>query len=116
MSMTIIREALLWCTVSNYGVLFLWWLCFLLAHDWMYQFHGRWFHLSVEQFDAMHYGGDGAVQGRYSPVQPGPVYCSASWRTSRRQLIQKSMKSSSTSGKDNSAMTVANKGGNTKLL
>jgi hypothetical protein len=29
----------------------------LLAHDWMYEFHGRWFHLSVEQFDMLHYAG-----------------------------------------------------------
>jgi hypothetical protein len=29
----------------------------MLAHDWMYGFHGLWFHLSVEQFDALHYGG-----------------------------------------------------------
>jgi len=57
MSITIIREALLWCTVINYGILFVWSLVFLLAHDWLYRLHGRWFHLSVEQFDALHYGG-----------------------------------------------------------
>ena len=56
MSITVIREALLWCTVINYGILFVWSLVFLLAHDWLYRLHGRWFHLSVEQFDALHYG------------------------------------------------------------
>jgi hypothetical protein len=57
MSIAIVRKVLLWCTVINYGVLILWWLCFLFAHDWMYGLHSRWFHLSVEQFDALHYAG-----------------------------------------------------------
>jgi len=59
MSIAMAREALLWCTVINYGVLVVWWLVFLLAHDWMYRLHGRWFHLSMDQFDALHYVGMG---------------------------------------------------------
>ena len=55
MSIAIARDVLLWCAVINYGVLLVWFLFFLLAHDWMYRVHGRWFHLSVEQFDALHY-------------------------------------------------------------
>jgi len=57
MSLEMVRKALLWCAVINYGVLLVWWLCFLFAHDWMYGLHGTWFHLSVEQFDALHYAG-----------------------------------------------------------
>jgi len=57
MSIAIARDVLLWCIVINYGVLIVWFLFFMLAHDWMYQLHGRWFHLSVEQFDALHYAG-----------------------------------------------------------
>ena len=57
MSLGMVRKALLWCTVINYGVLFVWWLCFLLAHDWMHGWHSQWFHLSVEQFDTLHYAG-----------------------------------------------------------
>ncbi len=57
MSIAMAREALLWCTVINYGVLLVWWLCFILAHDGMYRLHGRWFHLSADQFDALHYAG-----------------------------------------------------------
>ena len=57
MSIAIARDVLLWCAVINYGVLLVWFLFFLLAHDWMYRLHGRWFHLSVEQFDALHYPG-----------------------------------------------------------
>ena len=57
MSLEMVRKALLWCTVLNYGVLFVWWLCFLFAHDWMQGWHSQWFHLPVEQFDALHDAG-----------------------------------------------------------
>ena len=57
MSIAIARDVLLWCAVINYGVLLVWSLFFLLAHDWVYRLHGRWFHLSREQFDALHYAG-----------------------------------------------------------
>ena len=55
MSIEIVRKALLWCAVINYGILLVWFLLFILAHDWMYLLHGRWFRLSVEQFDMLHY-------------------------------------------------------------
>ena len=32
---------------------------FLFARDWMFQLHARWFRLTPELFDAMHYGGLG---------------------------------------------------------
>ena len=57
MSIEILRNTLLWCTVINYGVLLVWLLFFIFAHDWMHRLHGRWFHLSVEQFDTAHYIG-----------------------------------------------------------
>jgi hypothetical protein len=55
MNLEIARDALLWCAVINYGVLLLWFLFFRFAHDWMYRFHGRWFRIPAEQFDAIHY-------------------------------------------------------------
>ena len=57
MNIEITRDVLLWCTVINYGVLLLWFLIFIFAHDRMRRFHGRWFRLTVEQFDAIHYTG-----------------------------------------------------------
>ena len=47
----------MWCTVINYGVLLVWFLFFILVHYSMHRLLGRWFHLSVEQFDAIHYAG-----------------------------------------------------------
>jgi hypothetical protein len=57
MSIELTRNFLLWCTVINYGILLAWFLVFMLAHDWMRRLHGRWFRLSDEQFDALHYVG-----------------------------------------------------------
>jgi hypothetical protein len=57
MSIETIREVLLWCTVINYGVLLVWFLFILSARDWIHRLHGRWFRLSAERFDAIHYAG-----------------------------------------------------------
>ena len=46
---------LLWCLVINYGILLLWFLVFWFGHDWMFRLHSRWFHLSKERFDSIHY-------------------------------------------------------------
>ena len=53
------RSFLLWCTVINYGILLVWLLAFVFAHQWFQDIHGRWFHLSRDQFDALHYAGMG---------------------------------------------------------
>jgi hypothetical protein len=52
-----IKDFLLWCTCLNYALLLVWAGAFVFAHDWMYRLHGRWFKLSVETFDGIHYGG-----------------------------------------------------------
>lgn len=52
-----IRSILAWCTLINTGLLLWWLLFFIFAHDWMYKFHRRWFSLSVEKFDSIHYSG-----------------------------------------------------------
>ena len=57
MTIEMTRKALLWCAVINYGILLVWFLFFVLAHDRMYLLHIRWFRLSVEQFDMLHYAG-----------------------------------------------------------
>jgi hypothetical protein len=51
------RSVLVWCTVINYVILLVWFLVFVFAHDLMQRIDGRWFHLSREQFDAIHYAG-----------------------------------------------------------
>jgi hypothetical protein len=43
--------------VINYLIILIWFVVFVLAHDWLYRFHGQWFHIPVEQFDMLHYAG-----------------------------------------------------------
>ena len=57
MTIEVTRSFLLWCAVINYGVLLVWFLIFVFAHDWMLHIHDRWFRLSRDQFDALHYAG-----------------------------------------------------------
>ena len=57
MTIEVTRRFLLWCTVIDYGVLLVWFLVFVFAHEWMRRVHGKWFQLSREQFDALHYAG-----------------------------------------------------------
>jgi len=57
LSLDAIRDALLWCFVINMGLLLLWFLFLTLAHDWVYRMHSKWFNVSVEKFDAIHYAG-----------------------------------------------------------
>ena len=57
MEITMIRAFFAWCSVINL-VLLLWWVLFLIfAHDFTYRMHSRWFKISVEKFDAIHYAG-----------------------------------------------------------
>ena len=57
MSLELARSFVLWCTVVNYGVLLVWFLVFAVAHDRIHRIHGRWFRLSRDQFDTLHYAG-----------------------------------------------------------
>ena len=50
-----LADILLWSAIVNYVVLTIWWLFLMFARDWMYQLHGRWFQLTHNQFDCLHY-------------------------------------------------------------
>ncbi len=57
MTLEVIRGALLWCFIINMGLLMWWFLFLTLAHDWVYRVHSKWFNVSAERFDAIHYAG-----------------------------------------------------------
>ena len=57
MTIEITRDFLGWCSIINMGLLLWWFMFFTLVHDLVYRIHGRWFKLSVERFDAIHYAG-----------------------------------------------------------
>ena len=55
MTLEQLREILGWYCLLNMGILLLWWVFFCMAHDFVYRLHSRWFQLSRERFDAIHY-------------------------------------------------------------
>jgi hypothetical protein len=52
-----IKVLLLYSLAFNYTILIMWFAAFSFAHDWMFRLHSRWFNLSIETFDALHYAG-----------------------------------------------------------
>lgn len=56
MNTTQLADFLLYCALVNYSILIIWFLAFVFAKGWMKSLHGRWFTLSDQSFDAMHYG------------------------------------------------------------
>lgn len=59
MDIELLHRFLLWCTAISYGSLLLWAMMFSLGHEWLYGMHSRWFQISRQQFDAIHYCGMG---------------------------------------------------------
>lgn len=55
MSIELLRDVLGWSALINLGILILWWIFFSCAHDWVYRLHSKWFCLTLERFDAIHY-------------------------------------------------------------
>ena len=47
------------CFVLGVAVLLCWFFMYLLAGDWMYGIHSRWFELSRHEFAVIHYCGMG---------------------------------------------------------
>ena len=55
MTLETIRVFLGWCSVMNFALLLLWFLGIVVAGDWIYRFHSKFFRLSVEEFHSTHY-------------------------------------------------------------
>lgn len=62
MDLESLRQILIWSLVANYVILLVWFAVLVLAHDGVYRLHTRWFRLSRERFDALHYGGMAAYK------------------------------------------------------
>ena len=56
LNLAALQTILVWSLVVNYAILLLWFVVLILAHDWVYRLHGRWFRMSRESFDTVHYG------------------------------------------------------------
>ena len=59
MTIELMREFFGWCAVINIGILLFWFGFLAFAHDWVYRFHSRWFSISAQKFDTVHYASIG---------------------------------------------------------
>ncbi len=57
MTIDLLRRILGWATVINLSVITIWFVVFTLYHDALYRLHSKWFKLSHERFDSIHYAG-----------------------------------------------------------
>jgi hypothetical protein len=57
MTLDQLHDFLLWNLILNYGVLLLWFGMLVFARDTVYRLHKRWFQLTPQAFDTLHYGG-----------------------------------------------------------
>jgi len=57
MDIAIARSFFLWCTVINYGLLLVWALLFMFAHDALLWWWSKWVRVSGEQFDMLNLAG-----------------------------------------------------------
>lgn len=62
MNIAFVQDFLLYSLAINYGVILVWFIAFRFGHAWLFSLHGRWFRLSEERFDAIHYGGMAAYK------------------------------------------------------
>jgi len=52
-----LRSLLLYSTIINYAILIVWFVALIVARGPLYRLHTKWFKLSSNTFDAVHYGG-----------------------------------------------------------
>jgi hypothetical protein len=57
MNVQLVSDFVLWCAVLNYAVLLSWFVAFVFAHGWLLRLHARWFQLSEDRFNSIHYAG-----------------------------------------------------------
>lgn len=55
MTMTELKHLLLISTLINYAIVTIWFMVFIYAHEALYRLHTKWFRLSQQDFDKIHY-------------------------------------------------------------
>lgn len=59
MDIDTIRSFLGWCTLINFGLLLFWFGLLVFARGLIFNLHSKWFKLSEQHFDTIHYCGIG---------------------------------------------------------
>ncbi len=55
MDIQLLTRFFMWCTILNVGLLFLTFLIFTVAGDFVYRMHGKWFSMRRETFNVVFY-------------------------------------------------------------
>lgn len=45
-----------WTALINYGILIFWFIAIISFRDTIFRLHSRWFSITREEFDRIHYG------------------------------------------------------------
>ena len=61
-NMDVVAGILIHCFLGGMVLLLIWFAWFLIAGDWIYQVHSRWFQIPRQTFDAIHYIGMAATK------------------------------------------------------
>ena len=59
MTIELLTKFLAWCSIVNIGLLLLWSFAVMFMRDQIFNLHSKFFKLSHETFNAIHYGGLG---------------------------------------------------------
>jgi len=62
MNPDLLCDFLLWSLAVNYAILLTWFFLFAYARGFVRKIHGRWFNLSDQTFDVIHYSGMAAYK------------------------------------------------------
>ena len=57
MTIETLRSFFGWCSIINIGLLLWWFVAITILHGWVYKMHTKWFKMSEESFDKIHYAG-----------------------------------------------------------
>ncbi len=56
-NLDVLATILIRCFLGGMALLVVWFAMFVIAGDWIYQVHSRWFQIPRQTFDAIHYAG-----------------------------------------------------------
>ncbi|MBN1435526.1 MAG: hypothetical protein JW936_00500 [Sedimentisphaerales bacterium] len=62
MDIEALRSFFMWCTIISLGLLVFWSVMILVAKDWIYKVHGKWFPMPRETFNVVMYAFLGACK------------------------------------------------------
>ena len=57
MDLVAVRTFFMWCTILNGVLLTVSFLICTMGADWAYRMHSKWYRISEESFDSIHYAG-----------------------------------------------------------